>query len=164
VTALGNISAGSRLTSAMLQGVAPLVAYKTADQSTVSNATTWVSDSQLYVPLVANAIYVCEGVIVYEGGTQGSSDFDFQFTGSGMTMQATLTQIGRSGAVSLLNTSLSGAGNGTNGAGVKLSCSLMGSVSTTTAGTLQLQWRQHTSSTTTTYCHATSWLAFWQVQ
>lgn len=167
MTSVGNINAGSRLTAAMLQGVAPLAAWKTADQFVVSNATTYTADSQLYIPnLAANAVYVLAGQVLYEGGTANSSDYDWQFSGSGITWNLTVIQMSRAAtpAINMLHTTTTG-GNGTNGAGVTLSMTLNGLVYTTTANqTLQFAFKQHTSSATNTYTHIGSYLSMWQVQ
>lgn len=171
MTALGNIYAGSRITASDVAGVAPLAVIKGADQS-LASSTAMQNDDALFLPVAANAGYLVECLLNYEGGTHGSSDLKWEFTGpSGATMVYTFVAYPVSGSIAAGNvnmgaaTGLSGVGTaGTNGA-QNLAVIMRGTLITGgTAGTLQLQWAQDTSSATATIVRAQSMLALWQVQ
>jgi len=136
----------------------PLVAYKGSDQS-VTSSTTPVNDSALFVPLVANATYWFAAFIDYEGGTGGSSDLKWNYTvPAGANMRATASYRNTSGTAvtwNLMNASQSIAG--TNGAGNVLGASVFGTIAmSSTAGNVQMQWAQNTSSGTATIVHTGS--------
>lgn len=162
MTALNSIQAGQRITAGMLQAVAPAGATKTVDQSVVSS-TTLVNDNALALPLLANATYRVILTLKFDGGTAGSSDIKIQFTGpSGFAVLGTLT--GNRGGVGInaVWTGNPGALN-TGGAGVTQGALWVGTVTTgVTAGTLQLQFAQNTSSGTATFLRAGSDLTMWQ--
>jgi hypothetical protein len=166
MTAVSQINAGSRLTASMLRAVAPDAAIKGGDQ-TVTSSTTLVNDGGLFVSVAANASYVFQVFLDYEGGTQGSSDIKYGWSvPSGTTMRYTDFHISTGGTATAGGLSLESTvtAAGTNGSGNKRGVFMNGSVVTAgTAGTLQLQWAQNTSSGTGTIVHAQSYLALWQV-
>lgn len=163
MTAQAQIFAGGRFTASEARGVAPLAAYKTVDQS-MTGDTSYVNDSALYLPVVANAVYLLQAMIIYEGGTANASDYDWELTGTGLTLALSAVQWTRAAtpATALLY-STGGGGNGTNGSGTQLTMSLSGLVTTTSATTLQYAFKCHSSPSTTTITHLGSWLALWQV-
>jgi len=122
--------------------------------------------SALFLPLAANATYFFVCFLDYEGGTQGSSDLKFAWTGpSGYSIRYLLSAIttGGAGTNGFLRAA-AGASVGTSGAGNTWGAVLTGTAGTgSTAGTLQLQWAQNTSSGTATIVHAGSVLAAWQI-
>ena len=165
MTAIGQINAGGRITAVMLRDVAPLAAYKAGDQS-VSSSTTLVNDAYLFVSVLANAVYYFSCFLDYQGGTQGSSDIKWAWSvPSGTTMRYTDTHVstGGSSTVGALSTESTVPTAGTNGSTLR-GITMTGTVATSsTAGTLQLQWAQNTSSGTATTVHAQSSLALWQI-
>lgn len=169
MTALGNIPAGSRLTAAMLQGVAPLSAYKSAAQSVTSNATTLVNDSQLVLNLPANSVFVFNGLISAVGAAIGTGDLKLTFTvpsGASMAFEATGFSASATGplngnavraAAGLVSIGISG--------GTASPALIFGSINMgPTAGPVQFQWCQNVSSTTATQVLAGSYLVAWQIQ
>lgn len=165
MTALGQITAGARLTAAMLRAVAPDAAYKSVDQS-VTSSTTLVNDNALFLPLLASATYFFAFSIIYEGGTQGSSDIKTAWTfPSGTTMRYTPVRYNTAGTLaSFPNIQTDVVASATSGAGTLRSFQGTGTVITsTTAGNLQLQWAQNTSSGTATIVHAGSSIDAWQI-
>jgi uncharacterized protein YgiB involved in biofilm formation len=128
-------------------------------------STTLVNDSALFVPVVANAVYLFESFIQYIGGTQGSSDLKMMWavpTGSSMSWtpmyvntSGTLVAAGANGQGATIIAGTSGnrtiSGFGTLAVG-------------SLAGNMQLQWAQNTPSTTATQVIAGSLLTSWQVQ
>lgn len=171
MTAVSQILAGQRLTAALLQGIAPLAALKGTDQSLTTN-TTLQNDSALFLPVAANAGYFVVTYFAYEGGTQGSSDMKWQWTGpAGATLSLTDVYYPTSGGIGA-NTNIAAITGlsvvrttGTDGAGVKLAQLMFGTLTTSsTAGTFQFQWAQNTSSATATIMHAGSAVAAWQIQ
>jgi hypothetical protein len=137
----------------------PLVGYKTANQS-VTSSTALVNDSALAVALAANAYYWFQNFVVYEGGTLNASDIKWAYTvPAGATLTAgTYYRATTAVAVNwnqINATTVSAAGS--NGAGNLLVLNASGTVQTGgTAGNLQMQWAQNTSSGTATIVHSGS--------
>lgn len=165
MTALDQINAGARVTAALLQGVAPLAAYKGADE-TVTSSTVLQNDDALFLDLDAAATYFWLMLLDYEGGMQGSSDLKWQFSvPSGAAGILSPLFFSNSGALSF---TLGGIAAtviaGTNGAGTKRPLLAAGTIVTSaTAGNMQLTWAQNVSSGTGTIVHAGSALLAWQV-
>lgn len=159
---LVSLAAASRLTAAEFneaQNVFGVI--KQANQS-VTSSTVLQNDNELVIPstvLVLSAQYQFWCFIDYEGGTQGSSDFQWEWslpagaairyaalylgTGGGLTFS---TQVGSANLVA-----------GTNGAGFLRGVTMTGTlVMSTTAGAMQFEWAQNTSSGTATIVHAQS--------
>lgn len=163
--AAGLVQAGSRITAALFASVAPLAVIKGADQ-TITSSTTFANDNALFVSVVANATYLVQLFIDYEGGTQGSSDIKWTFTGpSGWTMRYQGIYRDTSGTVQAnCFTGASGPAAGTNGAATLRSVGILGTIVTSsTPGTVQLQWAQNTSSGTGTIVHAQSSMQLWRI-
>lgn len=168
MTAPSQIFAGGRILAAVVRGVAPLSAYKSVIE-TVSNSNTLQPDDALLLPnLVANAVYAFECVFAYQAGAQGSSDIRFGWTvPSGATMGYSVegnsggsAAPGVWGIQSTTFTQFSSAGTG-----VPVSCEMKGTLAmSSTAGTLQFQWAQHTATASfpTSVLPASSLLA-WQI-
>lgn len=164
MTAPGNIFAGGRVTADDIAGVAPLAVIKGADES-VTSSTALQADNALFVPVLAEATYLFECVLDYEGGAQGSSDLKWMWAlPAGAALDYAQINLNTSGNLALTN---AGSGNrtaGTNGAGNTLAVTMTGTLTTSAvAGNLQLMWAQNTSSGTPTIIHAPSKLALWQV-
>lgn len=166
MTALGLINAGSRITASMLRAVAPLAAYKTADE-TVTSSTTLQADDQLFIALLANATYSWDLWLNYEGGTQGSSDLK---TGWSLPASASLkgsAEYVNNAGSSIVEVYFTGASTlapGTNGSGQVRGFTARGTITTSaTAGNMQLEWCQNTVSATGTIVHAGSVLRAWQI-
>lgn len=162
----GLIQAGQRITAVLLNSIGPLGVIKGADQS-VTSSTALVNDNALTVPLVAGATYLFDCYLDYEGGTTGASDLKWQWSiPAGATMRYGADYPSTSGlAVTIgTNTAATVPHAGTNGAGTLMSARMKGSVTmSSTAGPLQLQWAQVTSSGTATIIHSQSYLALWRM-
>jgi hypothetical protein len=167
MTALGQVAAGARITAAMLRAVSPNAAYKGSNQSVVSS-TTVVNDNALFVPVLANGVYLFEAFISYSGFTRGVSDLKMNWAApSGSVLNwmpmflntsGTLVAAGGNGLGAVIQA-------GTNGVSNNFTVTGLGTLSVgSTAGNMQLQWAQNTSSTTATMVQAGSLLALWQVQ
>jgi hypothetical protein len=168
LTALSKIVAGSRILASEIQAVAPLAAYKTADQS-VTSSTVLVNDSNLFVSVLASATYWFQCYLDFEGGTNGSSDIKVQWnapTGATLRWQVFAGGTAGIGTPAGIGTRVQGTAYalGTNGPGSLTAASMWGTLAvSTTAGTLQLQWAQNTSNGTATIVHTQSALTLWQV-
>jgi hypothetical protein len=140
----------------------PRAAYKTTAQH--STSTTLANDTQLALPVDANAVYAWQLYLNYDGGTLGSGDLQFNFTfPSGLT--AAYQYLGYNAASNdeeRLGFVLPGSNQigGTEGAGNLRSLTLIGSVAvSSTAGTLQLQFaRNQNTSGIDTIVHAGSYM------
>ena len=142
-----------------------LYAVKTADQS-VTSSTVLVNDTALFLSVAASATYWLQGFLLYEGGTSGSSDIKWTFTmPAGATMRYSYVYTPPTLSTAAVGTSTAAsAGVSTGGTGVLESVMMAGTVVTgVTAGTLQLQWAQNTTSVTSTIMHAQSALTLWKI-
>lgn len=128
----------------------PRVAYKTSAQH--STTTTLANDTQLALPVDANAIYDWDLFLFYDGGTLGSGDLQFNFTfPTGLT--AAFQILGYNAAsndVERLGWQLPLGSNtiiGTEGLGNLRAATITGTVDTAAAaGTLQLQWARSSNA------------------
>lgn len=131
----------------------PLAACKTADQNLASN-TTLQNDNTLFLPAAVNAIYWFECVLHYKGTTAGSGDLRVNWSvPSGATLRASgiYLSTGLTAQIGVEVVSGTTFTCGTNGTGNPLSLTMEGSVIMDgTAGNVQLQWAQNTSSGTAT--------------
>jgi hypothetical protein len=158
--------AGSRITADELNDLGPLAAVRSSTQS-VSSSTTFVNDDTLFLAFDADATYFVECNMYYTAATGG--DFKWKFT----------IPSGATGYQSPLRSNLSGnfAGafadtwTGTtytqaqgNGGSTIMLAYASGILTTASAGTLQLQWAQNTSSATATVMQVNSALNAWRVQ
>jgi len=163
----GPFQAGQKLTAAALDSfAAPLAVIKPSDQS-VTSSTTLVNDTALVVPVVASATYLFDCFLDYEGGTLGAADLKISWSvPAGATLRYDQLYRNTSGNPVTWGEGTNGAGNtmGTGGAGTRFAAIMKGSlVMSSTAGSLQLQWAQSTSSATATIVHAQSFLALWRI-
>lgn len=157
--------AGQRITAAMLNELAPLAGYKTADES-VTSSTTLQNDDALFLELAANTTYQVILQLAYNGGTQGSSDLKLAWSApSGATARFAAFWRDTSGANHQGVTDLTTVSAlGTNGTSNDYSLLLTGTIITGSAGgTLQVQWAQNTSSATPTTVRANSSLTATQL-
>lgn len=167
MTALGNLLAGQRLTAAEVQGVAPLAAWKAADQS-VTSSTTLVNDTALFLSLAANATYKFDLALLYKGAATGTADLKPAWTVPSGCVIAAITGGVNTGLGSVWGTmtqsTVNPAAFGTNGTSLPLSLIVSGTVTTSsTPGIMQFQWAQNTSNATPTTVMAGSSLAAWQI-
>jgi len=156
---------GNVLTAAQVNSwLEPVAAVKTSDES-VTSSTALQNDNELVVAVAANATYHLTAYLDYEGGTLGASDLKFGWTfPAGLTMSYVASRIsnitgnpaGGGGVVIQTGVPISGS----SGAGNSQSVSMDGTVVvSSTAGSLQLQWAQNTSSGTATIVHAKSYIS-----
>lgn len=155
-----NWLAGQRITAAMLNSMLPIDVVKPADE-TISSKTLQ-NDNDLVAAVEANATYQFSCEINYEGGTQGSSDLQWQWAvPASATMRYEVVFVGTGGGVTV--TAQSGADvvtAGTNGSGSRRAILMKGSVITSsTAGNVQFTWAQNTGTVVSTTVHAQSTLS-----
>lgn len=144
----------------------PLAAQKTSDTPRATQSAV-TSDPDLVVAVAANALYHVEAILAYEGGTQGSSDFKWQWTGpSGAVLTSSPQYKDTTGAV------IAGGGQsltfqlsaGTGGSGNTRTVSQGGTLSTAaTSGNFTLQWAQNSSNSAATILHAGSSLVLTRI-
>lgn len=163
MTALADIQAGSRITAAMVQGVAPYAVIKGADESVASSLTPQFDDA-LFLAVPANTQWLFKCVLNYEGGTHGASDIRWLWN---VPTGATLRYFASYTHNTLANTAmLTGSTTGsadTTGAGNLMGVQMDGTLIVgSTAGNIALEWAQFTSNATPTIVHAQSYLALWQ--
>ena len=162
------IYAGQEITAAFLNSIAPLNAVRSSTQSHTSN-TTLSNDDTLFLALAANATYSIELLMLYSGGTLGSSDLKWAFTlpsgasGGGATDHITPGAVYATQATDLVTASNSANQCATNGAGVPQAATVTATLFTSSAGTLHLQWAQVSSSGTATIMAVGSSLLAWRL-
>lgn len=145
-----------------------LFVRKTANESVTSSATLQ-NDDHLLLQVAANATYLLELFLIYDGDvTVGAGDIQIGFTfPAGATIDWTPGGITTGATTQSASVKLShqstGAGEGVGsvgtGAGNRVVARATGILQVAgTAGTLQLQWAQLTSSATATTVLANSFL------
>lgn len=142
---------------------ARVFARKTADES-VTSSTTYQDDNELFVPVVADGIYVVEGFFAYN--TASAAGVNFRLSGPTGTGAWTFTGLSSSGGASDTGTvrmSVSSNGVGSarlGGAGATdLGALVRGTFLPTASGNLQFQWAQNAANATPTIVRANSWLS-----
>lgn len=153
---------------------APLSAFKSSDLGR-NTTTTLANDPDLAVPLQANAVYELRSMISYAGGA-GSSEGDLKigwnYTGTlnymvygaphWMTGQAAGSSGPNSGGHSYFTLgagSFTALTNGTSGT-QDFAMLILGTVATTSAGTMHVQWAQNSSNATNTWLRQGSYVTF----
>ena len=138
-------------------------ARKTADQSVTSNVTV-ASDSDLAVAVDASGVYVVLWSLVTDGAAAGDIRYSWSgpasatmlwesrglAAGDTVNVAVASTDVAAIGTAVTHGTIASGTSSRVNGSGLL--------VVSATAGNLQLQWAQGTSSATATKVKAGSWL------
>jgi hypothetical protein len=138
-----------------------LVARKTSDQS-ITNSTTYQTDTQLTVPLAANAVYAVDAFIIYS--TPDNAEYKNQWSvPSGATIL--WAPWGLSGGTSDTGSIRTPVGSGggwtltsTLPSTTNVSARPVGTITTTTAGNLAYQWGQSVADAAATTVHAGSWI------
>lgn len=143
------------------QWLVPLAAYRTSTQS-VTSSTTLVNDNALSVSVAANAVYLVELGLYYDGDTAGDLKTGWT-TPAGATISDALALGLSTTAAASTDDFTSGSSSvpsfGALGAGVRCAALFKYLLTTAgTSGTLQFQWAQNTSSATATIMHAGSYL------
>lgn len=155
---------GATLNTALDQLNAYVVgAWKTGTEA-VTSSTTLQNDDNLVCSVVASGVYICNWGLRMDGAALG--DFKYAFTGpSGATMTWASAGLATSDVanVAMTTTDVAAIGttvsHGTLAAGTTTRVFGAGLlIVSSTAGSLQLQWAQGTSSVTATNLFAGSWL------
>jgi len=149
------ILAGNRITAQLLDSMLPDIVIKPANE-TVTSSTTLQNDDDLFVSVEANAQYEMSLRLLHDSDNNAAADVKTGWTGpSGATMfwgghGANVAETGTSGTITavnmethLINETMTFGGGDSSG-----TYAIIGGVLTTssTAGTLQLQWAQNTSN------------------
>ena len=156
-------SPGDVLTAADMNAWAvPLYAEKTSGFTATSN-TTLANDPHLVLAMAANAVYIIDMMLWYDGGSLGVSDLKASFTTPASTNWNfhIIAQNGAGNDVSRLSWQNGSTPFiwGTEGTGTPRGVTVKGRIATAgTSGNLQWQFAQNTSSGTTTTVHSQSYL------
>ncbi|MFI8301575.1 hypothetical protein ACIGCZ_37335 [Streptomyces nigra] len=175
--------AGQRITASLLRSMQPQVARKTADTQRAAT-TTAVADPHLTFEVEANAAYIWDGWLKYDGATGGDLIVDFTAPtgalGEWGAHGAGIVVIGADDSPLVLQTdTVQSTGYmvrletndvaqfrtyGTLGTGNALTLLIAGTLRTaSTGGTFSLDWAQGTSSATNTTLFTDSWLKMQRV-
>lgn len=130
--------------SALITEVRPVAAYKSIDE-TVNNSATLQNDDELLVALEASVRYdIFLQLSQNSGATPG---FKFSFTTpTGATWGSGWYSSGSSAANEQMGVTTTGAVGGITGAAANSILTFRSPLTTTNAGTLQLQWAQNTTN------------------
>jgi hypothetical protein len=164
MTALTQITAGARITAAILQGIAPLAVIKGADESVTSSATLQ-DDDALFLSVAANTTWLFRCYLDFEGAN-GAGFLKWGWSvPSGATLRYAANFVGTGGGLTLTtHAGVDTPAADTTGAGNLQALTMDGTlVVGSNAGTVQLQWAQNASNATATIVHAQSYLALWQI-
>lgn len=160
-------AAGEDITADKLSAGLTMAVWKTA-ATTRASTTTAVDDPDLVMALAAGATYFFDLWVFNTGAAIGTGDIkvavNYSGTSSGYGWIG--TGIATTGATAT-NVKGNAIGTGTQAFGVNGGTfgdiKITGSIATTTAGNLSLQWAQNTSNATNTVVRAGSYLRAWRV-
>jgi hypothetical protein len=133
-----------------------IVARKTADE-TVNNSATLQNDDELFVPLLASAVYVYDLHLIYNSGTTPDLKLGWSVpSGTTMLWECCACYDTTGTLVSTGNFTASTVA-GFGGTGSDAHAYLSGQIVTsTTAGNVQLQWAQNSATGSNTIMRAGS--------
>ncbi|MDJ0460575.1 hypothetical protein [Streptomyces sp. H27-C3] len=176
-----NLLAGQRLRASTLRDMLPMTARKTSDTSRTAT-TTAVADPHLTFDLVANAVYIMDGWIKFDGPAAADLNIDWTApsgtlgewaamgAGNGQVVSANTTpaliadtQSSRGYLVRTESTDITAARSfGCLGTGLApLTAVIHGTIRVgSTAGTYSLDWAQLVSDAGATTLYTDSWLRF----
>lgn len=160
------ILAGMDYTADLIQSLALPWAWKAADLPR-SNTTTLASDPDLSIAVAANAAYHVWGWVYATGAAISTADIKLAWSApsgaagawDGLGYSTASTTVSLSSGAGLASSRSFGV-NGANFSSVRIEAY----VTTTTAGSLALQWAQNTSNATATTLKAGSRLIAVRVQ
>lgn len=144
--------------------------FKTATES-VTSSTALQNDDQLFFSVAANARYTLEGFIIYDGATSGDLKLAFTYPAGATFEWSNYGNTGPAAGTSLTDMNTVIQTNDARSVNATPTPSPPGLslaprgylITSSTAGTLQLQWAQDTSSATATRVRAGSWLRLMKV-
>lgn len=175
--------AGQRLTATLLRSMLPQTVRKTSDTAR-SATTTTTADPHLQYEVEANAVYIWDGWLKFDGDAAADINFDFTtpagalgewtgfaagnpVTGASATPTLRIDTAGVSGYLIRTESNDVAAARsfGTLGVGQLLSAQLNGTLRVgASAGTFSFDWAQGTSSATATTVYTDSWIRFQRIQ
>lgn len=156
------IAAGAPLTGNLLRNMIPQQVVKTADE-TLASTTTVQPDDDLYLPVEANATYLFSGWLWYTAAsTTPDIRINFSVPSGAQMFRSALGQVNGATSVSgILDTAVLTAvtADGRGAYTTPLSTVYSGYlITSSTAGTFQLQWAQVANSTDVVTLKAGSWI------
>lgn len=148
-----SFSAGEILTAAALNAALPIApAVKSADE-TVTSSTVLQNDDHLFVSVAANTTYLLELVFVFNANASGDLKTTFTVPASTTGTLLATSDAGTSAGVSMTSTAV------WDGTGADEQGRMWGRVVTSsTSGTVRLQWAQNASFGTGTIIRNGSFL------
>ena len=139
-------AAGSKLRATVLESliteVRDPIAYKTADE-TIASSTTLQNDDELFVTVAANAAYRLQHDFVFNSGTTPDIKFTYSLPSGGAGKV-----IGWAHNTSNVIFTFNGLATATyslSGIAAVAFVRVSGYITTSSAGTVQVQWAQNTS-------------------
>ena len=150
--------AGQKLTAEDLAALIPSIATKSVDE-TVNNSSAIQNDDELVLPLVANAVYVFDLVVIYSSGTTPDIKVGFTLpTGATTALEADFFDPSLIRNL-IAQTTVPTTGIAMGGNAATTGCRIWGTVTTgATAGDMQTVWAQNTANASNTIVRAGSYL------
>lgn len=149
-------AAGAKLRGSVLASLItelrPVSVIASSDQNATSNSTVLINDTQLFLPYIGPATYRVELDLIYAAGT--TADFKFAFTFANVSAFNWVADHFDPNLAYLANDA-NGYGSGSAvsiggaGTGAPRSVKLVGNMTTTGSGTLQLQFAQNVAAVET---------------
>jgi hypothetical protein len=159
------VAAGGRILASQIRGAIALSSVRSTTQS-VTSSTALQNDNQLFFNNIpASTTWKFLLTVLYNGGTTGSSDIKVGWSlPSGATLFGMTTSVANPLGVAIIYfTQSSTIFSASNGTGNPLAAFFSGSIIMgATAGTVQVQWAQNTSSGTATTVMTGSDLTMWR--
>lgn len=159
-------AAGGRILASQVDQLLGASVIKGADESWAT--TSLHADSALVLAVAANASYLFECYLNYEGATRTNGDIKWTWAvpaNASLRYQGVFSDTSATQETGLTYTDSSVVSAGTSGAGTLRGAMMTGSfVTSSTAGSLQFRWAENTlNSGTATIVHEQSYLALWRV-
>jgi hypothetical protein len=167
MVALSSFGAGQEPTAAQMVALLPIRAFKSSD-TTITSSVVLVNDPDLVAAVNATAEYDVWCHLIYTQGTVGQLNLHFTapalatFDWVPIALAAAVTA-SDTGSVSLVGRALADS-RAVGGAATPTVATIHGRlVVAGTAGNLQLQWAQSSSSATGTTVKSGSWMSLQQI-
>lgn len=172
MTASAGIVPGARILASAARNAYPQAVVKAIDQSDPSpSEPTPGDDLELHLPVAASAVYAFCCYLGYDGDddTRPNGGLNYQWAvpvGAAMRFTSIGRTFGGGSQVSKTQKESTAYQLGSTGAGIAMAALMAGTlVTSTTSGTLQLQWAtwELGGLRPVTIVHAQSFLALWQL-
>lgn len=152
---MSTFTAGMITRASLLEGLVPQFARKINDNAAVNNSTTFVNDSDLFLTVSANSVYVFEANIRYSSNNTADIKFRYTFPTNTTMRFIELSYIPAGTLQVSANTELSPI-SAQGSTGQSFWRGLV--ITSTVSGVLQLQFAQDTANVSNTFTQAGAYM------